>query len=456
MRYRALFVLTALLMTTLANAQKVERKSLAVTVYNSELGVVKDTRVMDIPAGFSEIKLMDVASAIDPTSVHISLNGIIHEQNYRYDLVSMYKILQKYLDRQVSLIDDKGAEISGILLSGTAGQIVIKKQDGSLTMLPNLEGYKINVADLPDGLITVPTLVWMVESRKMGKQDVEVSYQTGGMSWQAEYVAVLNENDTKTDFNSWVSVTNNSGASYPDAKLKLVAGDVNRVRDEFNYADGLVMREAMSVEKQMSGFEEKSFFEYHIYNLQRPTTLANNETKQISLFEAKDVKVKKEYYYVSQFYGGSEMGSGKVAVVIKFENKKENNLGMPMPKGKVRLYKSDGESLEFIGEDMIEHTPKNEELKLKVGDAFDIVVEERMIEEKKISKNVYEYDYEVKIRNRKDEAIEVNIEKNLYGDWEILKSNHVHEKKTADKAAFKVPVGKDDETVLSFKVRIKI
>lgn len=443
-------VLSLVLLTINILAQNPERKSLAVTVYNDDLGVVKDTRVMQIPKGKSEIRLTDVSERIDPTSVHIKFSGNILEQNYQYDLASMDKILKRYINKKVRLIDSKGNPIEGILLT-TGNQIVLKLESSGLIMIPNLDSYRLYVDELPEGLITVPTLIWLVDSKKDGSQDIEVSYQTKGLSWQAEYVAVLNSSDTKMDFNSWVSINNYSGTSYPDANIKLVAGDVNRVSEPHGFYESEVMVK-MARDAAAPMFEEKSFFEYHIYEMLRPSTIANNETKQISLFEVSDVNIIKKYYYKTGS-SNSRSNSGKVSVIVEFENKIENNLGIPMPKGKVRLYKSDGKTLEFIGEDLIDHTAKNEKLKLKVGDAFDIVVEETLVNEKRISDKVYEYEYEIKIRNTKTEDVVVDVESNVYGNWEILSSTFKHEKKDARTIAFKVPVKKSAESVLNYKIR---
>lgn len=443
-------VLSLILLTINILAQNPERKSLAVTIYNDELGVIRDTRVLQIAKGTSEIRLTDVSEKIDPTSVHIKFNGNILEQNYQYDLASMDKILKRYIDKKIRLIDSKGTTIEGTLM--TSGyQIVLRLESGGLIMIPNLDSYRLYVDELPEGLITVPTLIWLVDSKKDGKQDVEVSYQTRGLSWQAEYVAVLNNNDTKMDFNSWVSISNYSGTSYPGANIKLVAGDINRVSEpQTFYESSYELKMARDGAAPM--FEEKSFFEYHIYEMLRPTTLANNETKQISLFETSDVNINKKYYYKTGLsYSGRN--TGKVSVVVEFENKTENNLGMPMPKGKVRLYKSDGKTLEFIGEDYIDHTAKNEILKLKVGDAFDIVVDETLLNEERISDKVYEYEYEIKLRNSKSEDIVIEVESNVYGNWQVLSSTFKHEKKDARTIVFKVPVKKSSESVLNYKIR---
>jgi hypothetical protein len=437
-------------------SQNTDQKSISVTVYNANLGVVKDLREMDIKSGTSRIFLTDVAQFIDPTSVHINIGGEVIEQNYQYDLVSLDKILQKYIDKEIQLIGENNEFIEGKLLSSFAGQIVIEKKDGGLVMIPNTAKYRFSVGSLPEGLITKPTLVWLVNSKSPGKQNVEISYQTTGMNWHAEYVAVLNQNDTKLDLNSWVSVENNSGATYKNATLKLVAGDVNLIQSREQGA--MYMNEGMRMDKSAAPqqFQEKEFFEYHIYNLQRPTTLAQNETKQISLFEADDVKATKKFYYKSggnYYYYGNSSNTNKVAVIVEFENKEEYNLGIPMPKGKVRVYKSDGSTIEFVGEDMIDHTPNKEKVKLRIGDAFDIVAEEIQTENNKITDRVYEQSYEIKLKNRKKEEIIVEVERGLGQFWEILSSSISYEKKDSQNIIFKVPVKADSETILKFKVR---
>lgn len=442
--------LSLLLLPILANVVFGQAdNSVAVTVYNANLGVVREVRNMEIPSGNSVIKITDVAQLIDPTTVHIKLNGTVLEQNYQYDLVSLDKILKKYIDKTIQLIGKNGELIEGTLLSAYGNQIVLEKKGGGLQMLPNTNDYQISVGNLPDGLITKPTLVWMVDAKSGGKQSVEVTYQTAGMNWHAEYVAVLNKDDTKLDLNSWVSVENQSGTTYNNAKLKLVAGDVNRVEQNV-YRDGRAKGDVLYAAESEPQFEEKEFFEYHIYNLQRPTTIANNETKQISLFEAAGVKAVKKYLYKSGYYYG---GSNKVAVIVEFENKDTYGLGVPMPAGKVRMFKSDGESIEFVGEDMIDHTPKNEKLKLKIGDAFDIVAEEVETDNKQITSKVREISYEVKLRNRKNEDIVVDVERTLGLNWEILNSSIQYEKKDSRTVIFKVPVKADTETVLKYKVR---
>lgn len=444
----ALFLLPFLLLF----AQERNQKSVAITVYNNNLGVVKDVRTIDITKGTSQIKLTDVAQYIDPTSVHIGIDGEVLEQNFQYDLVSMDKILKKYLDKNIQLVNTKGELIEGVLLTANGNQIVLQKKDGGLLMLPDTREYQVSVNALPEGLITKPTLLWLVNSSKSGKQDVEVSYQTSGMNWHAEYVAVLNKADDKLDLNSWVSIENNSGATYTKAKLKLVAGDVNLIQQKPNrrlYKNETVM--AMDG-KPAPQFEEKEFFEYHIYNLQRPTTISNSETKQVSLFEATGVKANKKYYYKGGNYYGNN-SNNKVSVIIEFENDKSNNLNIPMPKGKVRVYKSDGDALEFIGEDLIDHTSKKEKIKLKIGNAFDIVVTDIQLENKKITQSVYEKVYMITIKNKKSEDIVVDVERNMGSNWSILNSTLDFEKLNAQNILFKISVKANGESVLKYRVR---
>lgn len=452
MRTVLLFIVATLILTTFSAAQSFENKSLSVTVYNNNLGVVKDLRSFNLTSGIQRVEISDVAQMMDATSVHIKFGGEVIEQNYQYDLVSLDKILYKYIDKEIQLLGEKEELIEGKLLSSMGGQIVLQKKEGGLLMLPNVSKYRISVNSLPEGLITKPTLVCIANANKAGKQDVEITYQTSGMNWHAEYVAVLDKEDKMIDLNSWVSINNNSGVSYKDATLKLVAGDVNLIKSpQPMYMERLEAADYSA--KGTAQFEEKQFFEYHIYNLQRPTTLAQNETKQISLFEAENVKVTKRYLYKNNWgYRGSGSGN-KVAVAIEFHNSAKNNLGVPMPKGKVRLYKSDGQTLEFVGEDLIDHTPKDEKIKLKIGDAFDIVAEEVQTDYKRITDKVHETTIEITVKNRKDEDIVVDVERYLGLYWELRNYSIEYEKINAQTVLFKVPVKAGKEMVLKYTVR---
>ncbi len=434
-----------------ANSQSNDANTVSITVYNSNLGVVKETRAIQIPKGISEIKITDVASQIDPTSVFVKLNGDVLEQNYRYDLVSIYSILDRYIDKEINLISEKN-NIAGILLQSAGNNIILKQKDNSLLMFNDMSKYQISTPSLPDGLITRPTLVWKVETQKESKQNVELSYQTQGMNWHTEYVAVLNEKDDRMDLNAWVSIENNSGASYKDANLKLIAGDVNRL-NKFDYAaknteleDGYV-RTMVSKRK----FEESPLFEYHIYNLQNPTTLANKEIKQISLFSSNNIKIKKIYKLENLYNSNSE--NLQIGTFIELINSKENNLGLPMPAGKFRFNKKSIESLEFIGENMIKHTPKDDKLSLKLGEAFDITASSRETASEKISDKIVESEFEVIIRNRKNEELDVEVEREIGSFSKLLSSNIKSESVNSSTIKFIVHCKKDGETKLTYKVR---
>ncbi len=426
-----------------------ERKEVAVTIYNSNLGVVKETREIELKSGITEVLIRDVPTEINPSSVKINLDGTVIEQNYRYDLANSYSLMQHFVDKKITLVGEKTFE--GTLISASSNSVVIKDQNGGLVILPSLEGYNISLDYMPENLLTKPTLVWKVKSNGGGKKDAGLIYQTGGMSWKAEYVATLNKDDNRLDLNAWVNITNNSGGSFKDAKVKLIAGDINR-------ASGIGYMETrdydMAYSKSMSAegdlVSEKSFFEYHIYELENKSDLLQNEEKQIGLFNASDITVVKKFIYNSN---GSNIENRKPSVSVEFKNAKENNLGMPLPKGIVRIYKNDGDAVELIGEDNLDHTPKNEDVELKIGDAFDITIDEKVISSTKIADKVQEIEYEVTIHNSKEEAVTVEVKRNLWGNWTVIEKNVDYEKENANKITFKVDVPKEKKKTLTYKVR---
>jgi hypothetical protein len=425
-----------------------ERKEVAVTIYNSDLGVVKETREIDLKSGISDVLIRDVPSQINPSSVKINLDGTVIEQNYRYDLANSYSLMQHFIDKKISLVGEK--IIEGTLVSAATNSIVIKTEGGGLTILPSLEGYNISLDYMPENLLTKPTLVWKVKSNSSGKKDAGLTYQTDGMSWKAEYVATLNKDDNRLDLNAWVNIKNNSGGSFKNAKVKLIAGDINRAN---TYNGGGIEYESRMYTKSMANEDlvsEKSFFEYHIYELANKSDLLQNEDKQIGLFNTSDIKVQKKFIYNSN---GSNLENRKPAVSVEFKNAKDNNLGMPLPKGIVRIYKNDGEAVELIGEDNLNHTPKNEEVELKIGDAFDITIDEKVVSSKKIADKVSEVEYEVTIHNSKEEPVTVEVNRNLWGNWTVLEKNVDYEKENANKITFKVDVAKEKKTTLTYKVR---
>lgn len=448
-----------------------DQKNVAITVYNSNLGLVKDTRTLKLPRGTSQLRFMDVAQQINATTVHIksltapdTLNVV--EQSYEYDLLNPQKLLDKYVGQELTLVlrtvennTEKLTPTRATLLSNNSGQVW---QIGGQVVINPTNIAEIRFERLPQDLIAKPTLVWTLNNTGADTHTVEASYLTQGINWRSDYVVVVNQNDTKADLNGWVTLTNNSGTTYRNADLKLVAGDVNRVRDEV-----LAVKSARAMEMAAAGaaqpqFQEQSFFEYHLYTLQRKATIKNNETKQISLLSAADFGIKKELvlngqaYYFQGYNNPGESIKEKVGVYVSFKNGKENGLGQPLPAGIVRVYKADSTGAQqFVGEDRIGHTPKDEAVKIKLGDAFDVVAERKQTDYKSIVRRVFEYAYEIRIRNHKEEAVTVIVNEPIGGDWEILNSSFPAEKTAAFAARFNVPVAKDGEAVLSYRVRVK-
>jgi hypothetical protein len=440
-----------------------DQQDMAVTIYNSNIGLVKDTRLIDIKPGRVELMFMDVAAMIDPTSVHIrSLadgDGLsILEQNYEYDLLSPQKLLEKYVGKTVSLVtvdpETKKEEIVEAVLLSTQGGNIFKIGDRISIGHPG----RILLSRIPENLMAQPTLVWLLENKSSRPQKVEASYLTSGITWKADYVAVLNQSDTRTDLTGWVTLDNKSGATYPNALLKLVAGDIHRVQPEVRVERMAARAAAKEAAPQ---FKEEAFFEYHLYTLDRRTTIKDNQTKQMTLLDANQVPVEKLFifsgapqYYYSRY--DQRSGKQKVGVFLELVNSQKNNLGMPLPKGTVRVYKQDKDgSLQFIGEDEIDHTPKDEKFKLKIGEAFDVVGERIQTDYKRLADNLFEVAFEVSLRNHKNENINVLVEEPIPGDWEMLSNTHPYEKVTAHLIRFNVPVAKDQETKVRYRIRFR-
>lgn len=447
------------------SSTEADRTGVEVTVYNTDLALVKDVRSILLKEGQGELRFMDVASAIRPETVHVkSLNDprslAILEQNYEYDLISPEKLLEKFVGRTVKIevwndYHGKKEIVEGTLLSTNNGLVF----DIGGQIYLNYPGLKI-VPSIPDNLYARPTLAWLYANSAKEKHDVEVSYLTKGLTWKADYIFVLDDADTAADLTGWVTLNNRSGAAYRDATLKLIAGEVQTIADVV--PPPMYRGMGMPVPEAAPSFVEESFFEYHIYNLSRKTTIGNNQTKQVSLLEAFGTKIGKEYitrgerhYFTSSLQRG--LLKQKVDVVISFKNSEENNLGMPLPKGIIRLYKKDSKGgLQFIGEDRIDHTPRNEEVRLRVGEAFDVVAERRQTRYKKLADNLYETSWELIVRNRKkEESVVVSFMEPVWGDWEVIASTHPYEQADAFTLRFDVPAKPDEEVVVKFSLRIR-
>jgi len=439
-----------------------QREDVAITVYNQNFGLVREVRTIEMGRGIVALEFRDVAANIQPETVHIvSLTGAdalrVLEQNYQYDLLSPQKLLEKYVGRQVTIYryNEQSARdepVQAEVLSVNQGTIF--RIGDEITY--NYPG-RIAFPSIPENLIAQPTLVWLLESRQP-RQRVEVSYLTQNLNWKADYVFVVNADDTAGDLTGWVTLTNQSGASYQNARLKLVAGDVQRVTEEMDRMRVAALAARAAQEQQ---FAEEAFFEYHLYTLDRAATVANNEQKQITLLEAGDVPVAKRMIFYGQpyFYRGSlgqPISNQKVGVYLDFVNSETNHLGMPLPRGIVRVYKADRTGAQqFVGEDRIDHTPRDERLRIKVGEAFDVVGERRQSDYRVISSCVSESGWEISLRNHKDEAQEVQDIEPVGGDWEILTSSHTAAKLDARTFAYTVTVPARGEVKITYRVRTR-
>ena len=434
----------------LMTAGSVMADDVAVTVYNSNLGVVSETRALDFSQGVDRLAFTDVPARIDAASVRFELVDSNHkvailEQNYAFDLVSPEQMYAKYIDRRIELLDKDGRLYSGDLLAFSAGAVTLMQPGGQVKIVRMDEIIETNFPVLPDGLITRPTLFWLYQSDYAGSLDCQVSYQTSGISWDAEYVGQLSSDESELDLSGWASINNTSGKTYGDAKLKLIAGDINRV------SQPKAMRErgmVMDLASAAPGFDEKAFFEYHMYTLPRRATLADKEIKQISLFEPASTKVSKIYEFQP------DLNAEDVQVKVEFKNSEASGLGMPMPAGRVRLFKADDDgSLILLGEDRIDHTPKDEKLSLTVGNAFDIKGEQKLMNRTQVSPKIEDRDFQIELRNHKREDVVITVKKQMYGFWEVLESDLKYDKEDASTLVFKVPVGADKTATVRFKVR---
>jgi hypothetical protein len=438
-----------------------DQREVMVTIYNGNLGLVKDLRDARLPAGVHEVQFMDVAALIDPTTVHLkSLTDAsalkILEQNYEYDLLTSQKLMEKYVGRKVRLYQGDGTFHEATLLS-TNGPVF--EINGQIHM-----GHygRLVLPSLPENLVAKPTLVWLLRNQTPRPQRVEASYLTGGITWKADYVMVLNAADALSDLTGWVTIDNKSGATYGNAALKLVAGDVNRAPDPRRDGRALEMaaKAATSVDARRD-FSSEGFFEYHLYTLDGRTTIKDNQTKQLSLLAASEVPIGKEliYYGAQDYYRtsyGVPVSNQKVGVYLEIKNSKENRLGLPLPKGKIRVYKADASgSQQFIGEDWIDHTPRDEKVKIKMGNAFDLVGERTQRDFRKLASGLYEVEWEISLRNHKDAAQTVTVIEPVPGDWQVVTSSHPYEKIHAHTLKYQIPVPKAGTAKLTYRVRVR-
>lgn len=438
-----------------------DQTSVAVTVYNNNLALVRETRKVKLLPGEQELRFMDVAEQIKPETVSLgslSAPGTLRilEQNYEYDLISPEKLMEKYVGKDIRLINKNNEigffEQGAKLLSVNGGAVY--EIDGDIYL-----GHPGNVVlpEMPDNLISKPTLVWTLDNDGTD-HDIEVAYQTNGISWSADYVVHYDEPNGKLGLEGWVTLNNQSGATYNNATLKVVAGEVNIVQPEVR---DMMFAEAMPAMAKAAGapMQQESFAEYHLYTLPRPTTIKQNQSKQVSLLSAEGITVSKTYEFRGQsyFYAQQtpEFPTQNAQTFLKFQNEEKNQLGVPLPAGVMRVYQADkGGALQFAGEDRIDHTAKDEEVSLFLGEAFDIVGERKQTDYQVVSGSTYEAAFEISIRNHKENAVTVDVIEPIGGDWKIVDSNIEHEKVDAFSARFRVEVPADGEQVLKYRYRV--
>mgnify|MGYP003411899314 FL=1 len=442
-----------------------QRQEVSITVYNQNFGLVREVREIEVGTGTVDLEFRDVAAQIQPQTVSIkSLSGVnslaVLEQNYRYDLLTPQKLLEKHVGKKVRVWRwneklGKDEPFDAEVLSVAGGQTVMKI-NGEVTY--DFPG-RIAFPSVPDNLMSKPTLVWKLES-KQTKQKVEATYLTQNLNWRSDYVFVINDADSAGDLTGWVTLVNNSGASYKNARLKLVAGDVQRVSAGGGEDSDLGMLQSAHPTTG-ARFQEEGFFEYHLYTLGQPTDVLENEQKQVTLLEAKNAKVQKKLIYFGQQYWyrgrhGEVQKNQKVGVYLDVQNTKANGLGIPLPKGTVRVYKADKSGAkQFIGEDNIDHTPRDEKVRIKMGEAFDVVGDRKQMEWRTLGTCSSESTWEIELRNHKDQASRVEIFEPIGGDWTMVESTHKHDKKDAHTFTFDVNVPANGKTKIKYKVRVK-
>jgi len=443
-----------------------DQADLSVTVYNSDIALVRDVRNLRLPTGSFDLQFMDIAATVNPATVHFrSLTqpgavGVL-EQNYEYDLLEPEKLLRKYVGREVTLVrtrqeggTTREEEVRALLLSYNNGPVWrIGKE-----IVTGLHADHIRFPELPGNLHSRPTLIWTLQNSGGTTHRVEASYLAGKLAWNADYVLTVGRDDKAADLDGWVTLTNGSGTAFNNARLQLVAGDLNRVRQQLQERREMA---DMARAAPAAPMAQEAFSDYHLYTLGRRTTINNNETKQVSMLSGTGVPTVKRYvvngqafYYRNAHYPGAPL-KDVVQVFYQFKNEQKGGLGMPMPAGTIRVYQADSkDGVHFVGEDRINHTPKDETINIKIGNAFDVVSERKQTDFRKISSNVYESEYEVTVRNHKATAISVEVNEPIGGTWDMLRSSHQWTKTAAWASQFIVPVAPDGTGVLKYRVRV--
>lgn len=434
-------------------------EELEITVYNNGVGLVKELRVLELQAGLHELAYPGVPERLQPETVHFvsrrDPEGTrVLEQNYRYDLLNRESLLERYRGEEVLAWIDGDWKAVRLLAHGSPpsestpiGRIL--EVDGKI----HIEGFIL--PELPEGLLLEPSLVWLIDAEKAGDHEVELSYITEGLGWQADYVAVIDA-ENRLDLTSWVTLDNRSGRDYENARLKLVAGEVKRERGAPMVMGRMDKSMAFSQSAE-AGFAEEEFFEYHLYTLGRPTTVLDREQKQIELFAETGTRAERRYLFES-WYQQDDGEPRALDVSVEFDNSEEDGPGVPLPKGIVHVYMEDASGqLQFAGEDAITHTPVDERVRLKVGETFDLRGEHRVARmDRRHQGRVFEMDVEIALRNHKDEDVRIFAVESIprYSEWELLSASHEHEKLSNGRLQFVVDVPADGETTIRYSIRV--
>jgi len=443
-----------------------DQSDLSVTVYNSNIALIRDVRNLSLPSGQFRLKLMDIAATVNPATVHFrsvtepEKLGVL-EQNYEYDLLEPAKLLHKYVGKEVTLTRSymengttKREEIKATLLADNNGPVWKIGND----IVTGMFGESYRFPEVPANLFDRPTLLMTLENSGSHKQQLETSYLAGNLSWNSDYVLTIGRDDKAADLDGWVTLVNNSGTAFHNARLQLVAGDLNRIQPA---VAGMARSDmAMAKAARAEQFAQENFSEYHLYTLGRKTSVEDKESKQISLLQGSGIPVEKRFvvngqnfYYHNQQNPGSPI-KDNVMVYYKFKNEEKSGLGMPMPAGNVRVYQKDSKgNILFVGEDRIDHTPKDEALNVHIGNAFDVISERKQTDYKRIDTHTWEMEFEITLRNHKDAPITIEVNEPIGGDWEMLTSTYKYTKSAAWAAQFNVPVAANGTSVLKYRIR---
>ncbi len=433
------------------------------SIYNNNLGLVRELRDTALPAGHSELRLIDIPAQIKPSSVIVTSQNLtggleILEQSYEYDLINPQKLMDKYVGKKLKLVKEiketgEEKELEAELISNNNGYIY---RIG--TQIHIGHPGRVVLPEIPDDLIVKPALVWELKTQEDGKYPLEIVYLTEGLDWETDYSLILNSEETRGDMSGWVTIKNKTGVSYKNANIQLVAGDINRVYE--TQKRRVKMADAYSA--MAEGVTEEGIFEYHLYTLPGKYTLKHNQTKQVKLLNAERIPIKKELRY----YGDERLYHSRYAktenyknigVYLEFENKKTFHLGIPLPGGIIRSYKKDSKGLiQFLGEDSISHIPEDGKVKLKIGNAFDITAEKKQIDWQKVSTDILEVKWEIIFKNSKNESVWIVVLESIPGDWEVMETTHHWKKEDAHTLRFDVSITPKGEEKIQYKVRIKI